>query len=1126
MRYFFLGILFLIIQSPGLAQGELFPVAKNGKWGLVDSSGQFILSYKYDHIDYFPRADKYVYNSQGKDGIIDGNGTVISEPTYQQIVPIDTNWTISKLDDKWGLFARNEIHFTHQFDSISEIKKDLFFLFNGEKAAIYQGVLKKKTASSFRSTSLFNDQFLLAKDSSGTHQVFWLNPFHFITNQVNKVEKMGYGYALLTKTANMQLVALKNGALVGAEMETIAYQFGQLFYCTNKGEHFLFQADENKYYPISVLDFVDDFDFPYLTYTLNGRQGVWNVSTGKQIITPDYEGLKRIPEGFLVTQFNRFGIINNRGDIVLPVSYKSIDIHDKLYIAQTNQNYGVLSKSGNTIVPFDYEKIKVYADNIKCYSADAITVIKLDENGGYKSQKTYDEYMSISIGKEQMPRQRSVSTRFGGPASNDRNLEKFGWFRPVIERPSGDSIIEVRGKWGLRDTVDSIAIRPQFAQIDVNSTVGLTKAYRKKTYAEKITDTRQLIVDGLGIALSKKTNAIFNPSFKLVDQKARKLLCKKSYLSLKVDDFEDYHLARGYDLKGLILVEPSGKVARRNLSFYGFYNEDILRIAEGGKPVFHDQSKNTTASSTAGFFKVIGAAQWNVERDESYLQLDGAKWYFLDKTGKQLNDEPFDYAKEFVSGTAIVGKNGRFGVIDTAMNIIVPIEYHSIERRFINGKPFFEVRNKVNQHYIYDRSTGTLAKTKFSQLKSFNKGTWFAKQGSSKWALIDTNLRSISNFEFDRIRPFENGYATITKRGKKTLIDERGNEILPYYKCKKLRVIGFDYYAVENSKGNLIINLVGDTLLEARDCKEVLDINTNYLVYLNRIKQIEILGLNAPFSPPKKAQLLSYSLKDELLLVRKKGKKRLYSIKREKYLSKDLPNIEAIGEGTLIYKGENKLFGFLSFNGDTLCQPIFKELAAIKNGWAYARGEKSRGLVNKNGEYLFDFPVFRVNKLGDRYTINTSEGMGLIEADGTLLIAPKYTSITPYNGNFYKCTYKNKTRDLYDLTGKRINDKAYRDIKGISAQSLIVNHQRLDYLYTGQLNKSLSFQKIKPVSARLFLLDERWHRGMYNADGKLVVPVRYHTITIRRDHFQVSFFNSFGYFAYNGKILADPYNVQ
>ncbi len=169
------------------------------------------------------------------------------------------------------------------------------------------------------------------------------------------------------------------------------------------------------------------------------------------------------------------------------------------------------------------------------------------------------------------------------------------------------------------------------------------------------------------------------------------------------------------------------------------------------------------------------------------MEIEQGNWYYLNKRGERLNEVPFEMAGEFKHGLAIIKQHGKWGVIDTAMNLIIPIEYNRIKRITQQEKSFFEVNENVSKNYIHHKSTGNLTSSEIRNLKNYSNGCWFAqKEGSQKWALIDTNLSPITAFDFDRVFPFNNGYATVIIKTKKTLINLEGQTIIPFYKCKQI----------------------------------------------------------------------------------------------------------------------------------------------------------------------------------------------------------------------------------------------------------------------------------------------------------------------------------------------------
>lgn len=1124
MRILFSILLTCAVLTPIWAQNQLFPVAKNGKWGLVSSTGKFILDYRYDYIDYVPVAQKYIYDYQGKKGLIAANGTILCAPLFDDINPFDSTFTSYKTNLKWDLKRHSTALFPAEFDSVACLTQTTFILYKGKTGKLYQGEIQKETAAGFLRASNYQQTFLLAEQENRKKTIINHNTLEILAEDVDQITPIGFNYALLEKGDSKLLISLEKEKVVGELMDEISFLFGNYFKCKKNGKQLLFSALEDKYYEMTSADAVSDVDYPMVYYTKSNRKGIWDLAKNRDFIPAQYEGLEKVDQVYVAADMGRYGVFNSSGQLVVPVIYADIAIHDQLYIVTQNGKQGVIGKNGKTLVPIDYQRIKVYDTYLKCYSPNAITVIKLDENGGYKSQKTYTEYFSIDIEKERMPRKRSSDLSFGSDRDNSKYYERLGWFRPILKKMVDDSLVEYRGRWGVKDTADSVVIHPYYADIVVKERYGFTEAYTKPINNSSITFANDMMK--YAVKYGDVTYANYQPIFHLIDIETRKRKGKNSFLALKTSDFNRHTLARGFD-GDLILVDQNAETHWKDIRFYGSYKEDILRICQGGERILTSSETANTVCRTIDFLNLTGAMQTKTSPTEEFMEIKSGNWFYLDSTGKQLNETPFQMAEEFLHNLAIVKQNGKWGVVDTGMHIIVPFEYEQVERVIVDKQSYFKISNRVNENYIYTKNGGTLSQSPVAQLTHFYDGKWFAQaKNNSKWALVDTTLKPITTYSFDRVEAFEKGYATVMKAGKKTIIDENGHEVLPYSKCKKIDALGYERFAITGKRGITLVNADGDTLLVENACKTVVASSADYVVYQSRGKELNLLNFKNTYTLPKKYRLVSFSLKDNLFLVQKDGKNRLFSLETGKFVSKALPDIVSIGEGAMIYRNNKGLLGYLSFSGDTLCPPQFKKLENSINGWAFGQKEKEKGLVDINGNFLFEKPIFRVNPLGENFIIMSSDGVGLIDPYGKLIVPAEYLRIEPHNAQFYKAIKMDKTCDIYTLDGNRVNDKSFRNINAISAAAYIVTHNGFDYLYNGTLNKSLSFQHISTVSSNLYLLHENRLSGMYTGQGELIIPVQYHKIDVVHAHFQVSFFNSFGYYGLDGKVLADPREVN
>ena len=1124
----FLFIALAICVSQAIGQSNLLPVAKNGRWGLVNEQGQFKLEVQYEFIEYAERAQQFVYDYRGKKGILSNEGKVISLPIYEDIQLFTASAYGARQEGKWNLFWNNSPVFQFELDSIVQLTPTNFAAYENGTGHVYFAETGERSADSYQRINSLPNQFILASVNDSLFDLYANQEANPIVKNAIELSPLNRSYGYVhTQENNFFLIDWVNATVLGREMTSISHQYGPWFFYKNDNESYLFSAVENRYYRIPELDYLVNLNFPLAVYNYCGKQGVWDLEKVQSIVPPNFEGALPLDNSFLVSDFNRFGIIAKDGSTLIPLLYQSIDTYDNCYVVQLNGKYGLFSKSGKELCPSVYDRIGVFNSNIKCYKKDELLLIKLNENGGIRDQKTYTNFLSVQVESQRLPRQRSVNAVFGGPNEvSEKNSEAYGWYRPVLTKMKDDSLIEYRGNWGLKDTSDSIWIRPQFAHIKNIVGTDFTKTYRSRPYVISSSISPTLFKKGMVHAIGSGTHGAFQVPLQLVNHKERKMLNSRIYQALNVEDFKDYALARAYD-KSLILIDKNGQTRWNELTYYDRYEDDLLLICKGGSLSVHPSKNRNTVCLSSTFFDNLGCAQYKVNPIEKYIEIEDGDWFYITKKGEQLNDTAFQLAQPFEDAMALVKRNNKWGVIDTGMNVIVPLIYEHVERLKINGDTYFRVNNSAKGSYLYNKSTGELTKTDFNEFQHYYEGKWFAKKlGNDNWALVDTNLNELTGYNYGAVQPFTNQWANVIKAGKKTILDPTGAEGLPFFKSKRIEVIGNDLYAIVTSRGMMLINGGSDTLIAENECKKIIETSENYVIYEDRARTTQLLNMKDEKTLPNKTKIAGYALETGLFLLDKGGKLRLYSLPEENYVTKELEQVIEMGNNALIYRGSNGMKGFLAFNGDTLCRAIYEDLEFIAPNLAWGEIGKMKGPVDRNGKFLFTERVFRVRPLNDHFVFTVKEGSGLMNEKCEIIIPPLYTSIAVYNSTFYKCRKADQNCDIYTLDGKQINDRSFKEIKAIEENFLIVKFDNFDYLYNGVLNKSLAFQRIEPISTNLYLLHENAHLGIFNQEGKEIVPVRYHRIELVADKLQVSFFNSFGFYKTDGAIIFDPYAVR
>lgn len=1104
------------------AQETLLPVAKNGKWGLVNTKGQYILDNQYEYIEFHEISQAFTYNLKNKKGIISHDGRVSSPPIYDHVIFLDSHWVTTKKGDHWNLQKEQDIKLDYAYDSVRKVAPDCFIAYTGATGQLFhanQGVL---SSTFYKNAIAPGKGILCAQTSAKKYHVLSQKTFTQLITDIDTIRTSSAG-AIIAQTKNGEIITHPDSTkLIGDPR--ISYQYlRNNYYKASKsdGSTELFNLETATYYPAPELDELEVVNLPYLHYTKNGQSGIWDLEKNKTIVPAQFETITPIKNGYLTGSFEQFGIYNKKGEVVLPAVYELIAIYELFYVVKKANKFGLYNLSGKEVLPMAYNRIAVYDHSVKCYRQNQLTVVKMDDAGNLTSEKTYDEFMSVTIEKERLPRQRSEAVNFGGNGSGTKiiNGSAGGWYRPLIERKKEDTIIKVRGRWGLKDPTDSTRIRPQFAKIQRSRETLITKAY----HSRPIQSNNLLLNNGANIKTIQVAHGIsvaYNAPFQLVNDSTFQFLLKKKLLEAYVEDFASGEIARVFDGE-LFLIDRSGRPVRKKLNYFGQFKENRLRICEGGELAFSAQASVESVSKTTHYFARLGAILCSGTTEKDYVHIDRGQWYILDRNGNQLNDTAFQYIEEFQDGLAIAKRHHQWGVVDTGMRIIIPFQYGRVDRIPLNDTSYFRVSEPVNAHYLYNKTNGQLRETQLTSLQHYANGKWFSKStGQKRWTLIDTNFNELSA-AYDFVSPFQNESALAVNSGKRTLLNPEGQPLLGLYKARKIVSLGGDRFGLIQRRGTTVINTIGDTLVNHKNCREVLASTSHYLIFENRAREIEVRTFQVAHELPKKYRVVSFDLEHHIFLVEKKGKMKLFDLSTGSFRKMKLKNALSVSDGTILYRGENGNFGFLSYSGDTLCPPKFEELTPLENGWAFAKEKKFKGPVNKHGVYLFKEKVFRILPLANVFQFYTAKGIGIMNKNASIIIEPGYKSIEWYNG-FYKAQLYNLHYDLYDTSGKKLNDRPYKDIKAIAPNSLIVRDGDFDYLYSGFLNKSLCFQHIRPVSTQLYLLDEKSLYGLYDPAGKLIIPIRYHKVEPLKDRFQVSFFNSFGYYDGSGLALGDP----
>ncbi|SMF83671.1 WG containing repeat-containing protein [Paenibacillus uliginis N3/975] len=163
---------------------------------------------------------------------------------------------------------------------------------------------------------------------------------------------------------------------------------------------------------------------------------------------------------------------------------------------------------------------------------------------------------------------------------------------------------------------------------------------------------------------------------------------------------------------------------------------------------------------------------------------EGMKWGYINNRGKMEIRSLYDDARDFQeNGLAIVGVNGKYGIIDISTNYVVQPVYNMIS-------PFSERRAIVidGQGFKLIDETGTvLTKRAYPFIANMQDGrsvfnvTNVGNGGTSRYGYLNSQGNEVISAQYEEANDFENGRAVVKiKDNEYALIGRDGRKLATY----------------------------------------------------------------------------------------------------------------------------------------------------------------------------------------------------------------------------------------------------------------------------------------------------------------------------------------------------------
>ncbi len=494
----------------------------------------------------------------------------------------------------------------------------------------------------------------------------------------------------------------------------ICYQGEQTKVFNEKGEEILIKY--NKVQPIQLKNISSDliFEKSVLKYEKDGKYGILNLE-GKEITKAIYEQIDSLPykEGeLLVKQNEKYGVINIKGNVLVESQYDEIQV-DEYYTSEKSYRYagyivllktsegyryGYLNYKGKEILKIEYneiERVKEIKDTDNIYLIGA----KNGQYGVTKNEETVikNEYQSIHYDGTNQVMVLEKSKKYGVA-----NLEG----KVII--PIQYDEIDITGNYLYAKNHQGVTVyNKNGTQANVNSNIAILNTsnenYKIRINNENGTKYGVIQKDGKQL-IEEKYNYIeylYDHYFIVSDENGKLgIIDDKGNIRVEMNH-DSLQKIQNTDLIQAVLTE------NKTVEIYAKTMEKICQMENAIVQVEDFYIKVSNELETR-YFDLEGKEQKNTEiyKDHTlFVDKKNGKYGFVDKAGNIIVDYQYEKAYELNRyGFVAVKKDGKWGAInEKGQEVVAPIyEFKdSTEPSFI-GK-YYQVTYAFGEFYYTDK---------------------------------------------------------------------------------------------------------------------------------------------------------------------------------------------------------------------------------------------------------------------------------------------------------------------------------------------------------------------------------------------------------------------------------------
>ena len=280
--------------------------------------------------------------------------------------------------------------------------------------------------------------------------------------------------------------------------------------------------------------------------------------------------------------------------------------------------------------------------------------------------------------------------------------------------------------------------------------------------------------------------------------------------------YDDYLFIKEFDDTVFLMCKSTGKTSKCYSNIGGFKDGFSIVAKDLVFGVIDNNLK-----------EVIPTKQSEIHRckDDTFFTTNHSNICLINSSNNTVQKLPYTLVRPLACNKCpyfIVKKDNLYGLIDTSLNVVVPVKYDFITYLFDDYVSVMSVQEETSYIGVYRIGKGEIISTKYQRIKAIGLNLFSVENFDSKLALFNCEGKQITNFVYDglgRIGLFVGVEVENPNEDYEYLVgllDTNGKQLLePIYDNIESKASGYvvykdGKYGICDNQGKLVSKIVFD----------------------------------------------------------------------------------------------------------------------------------------------------------------------------------------------------------------------------------------------------------------------------------------------------------------------------